>query len=75
MFCLYELIENNASVWVKMILPSEFMGLSSFISRAASFNISFQRPCMPLQYRPEILSTLQVAGYTSKHLVHSVQGY
>lgn len=68
-------MEKNVLVWEKMILPSDFMSLSSFISNVAHFNINFQRPCMPVQYRSEILSALQVAGYTSKHLVHSVQDH
>lgn len=71
-FCLYELMGNNILVWEKMILPPGFMSLSSFISNVAHFNINFQRRRMPVQYRSEILSALQVAGYTSKHLVHSV---
>lgn len=68
-------MENNILVWEKMILPSDFVSLSSFISNIARFNINFQRPRMPAQYRSEILSALQVAGYTSKHLVHSVQDH
>lgn len=74
-FCLYELMENNVLVLEKIILPSDFISLSPFISNIARFNVNFQRPRMPVQYRSEILSALQVAGYTSKHLVHSVQDH
>lgn len=68
-------MENKASVWEKMALLPDFRSLSSFISDVAHSNSTLQRPRVPGQRRSEILSALQVAGYTSKHLVHSAQDH